>query len=188
MPTTRSSRTTACSLTMVSCRQRLRGQAHDGKIPSRPRLVPLAVLSLGPTLAGMPSKGVGKGECEGFEDRSGYSPDFDPVMVKGKPGSTWSRHSWDRAAATRAPPTVYWVPPVFPYCTLYADRQISSIIVLRLAAEIRFKSVVQQGLEVICRIFLQYKWTHWKIGHGEPPVSPNCGCPVKFCPVKPYLG
>jgi hypothetical protein len=185
MLTTRSSRTTACSLTMVSCRQRLRGQVHDGKIPSRLRLAPLAVLSPGSTLAGTPLKGVGKAGCEGFEDRSGYSPDFDPVMVKGKPGSTWSRHSWVRAAATRGPVTIHWTPQSSH--TTHIIR-ISSIIVLRLAAEIRFKSVVQQGLEVICRIFLQYKWTHWKIGHGEPPVSPNCGCPVKFCPVKPYLG
>ena len=52
------------------------------------RLAPLAVLSPGPTLAGAPSKGVGKGECEGFEEWSGYSPDFDPATVEGKPGST----------------------------------------------------------------------------------------------------
>jgi hypothetical protein len=49
--------------------------------------------------------------------------------------------------------------PIFPHCALYAP---SSSTVLRLAAEFRFESVVQQGLQVISRIFLQYKWTHRK--------------------------
>jgi len=82
----------------------------DGQIPSRLRLAPLAVLSPRPMLAGTPLKAVEKGECERFEERSGYSPDFDLATVEGKPGSTSSRYSWDRAAATRGPYTGH---PIF---------------------------------------------------------------------------
>ena len=103
MLSTPSSCSTACSLTRVSCRQPPRGQAHDGKIPSRLRLASLAVLSPGPMLAGTPLKRVKKGGCEGFEDRSGYSPDFDRATVEGKPWSTSSRYSWGRATATQGP-------------------------------------------------------------------------------------
>jgi hypothetical protein len=152
------------------------------------RLAPLAVLSPGPTLAGTPSKGVGKGGCEGFEDRSGYSPDFDPATVEGKPRSTWSRHSWDRAAATRRPETIHWTPQSsYPASTIIIVG-CSSSIVRRSAAEIRFENVVQQGVQNNLQNFSMVRVDTPKTGHGEPPVSPNCACPVNFYLVKLDLG